>query len=281
VKVPAKILRLDNIDKRLNINQSAILFFNEFDLFKEFYAKATALNEYSNKLHLFAYIQTFNSDELSQFQCNPWNPEEICNHIYFLIDRQQDNSIELVTTAVFQQPECRLLQLIVVNHFSKVTKKWKNRKFIQEKFRNFNGCELVIAYDDFSFSLTRIPMEIESSLNFTSRIVYIRSAQFVDLWIYQNSMRMIENIEIEGRMFKEYLLTHYLFVHDFLFFITRSEPYSIFEKALLPFDSEVWWWLIGFVVFGVMFIVVVSFMNQKKQNFVFGLKVKAPLLNMM
>jgi hypothetical protein len=76
-------------------------------------------------------------------------------------------------------------------------------------------------------------------------------------------------------------MTHYVFVQDLVFVVTRPEPYSFFEKALLPLDAEVWWWLIGFLAFGVMVIVVVSFMSRTIRNFVFGMKVKAPLLNMM
>jgi ABC-type methionine transport system permease subunit len=75
--------------------------------------------------------------------------------------------------------------------------------------------------------------------------------------------------------------TFTFFVVDHIFLVSRSEPYSFLEKALMPFDSEIWYWLIGFLAFGVLVIVVVSFMSQKVQNFVFGLKVRAPMLNLV
>jgi hypothetical protein len=99
--------------------------------------------------------------------------------------------------------------------------------------------------------------------------------------VFQEAMRTIESLKHEDQNYKKYALTHYVYVRNMFFLISKPKPYSFLEKALLPFDPEVWWWLIGFLAFGVMVIVVVTFMNQKKQNFVFGLKVKAPLLNMM
>jgi hypothetical protein len=39
--------------------------------------------------------------------------------------------------------------------------------------------------------------------------------------------------------------------------------------------------LMGIVAFGLLVIVAVSFMSQKVQNFVFGLNVRAPMLNLV
>jgi hypothetical protein len=68
---------------------------------------------------------------------------------------------------------------------------------------------------------------------------------------------------------------------DYVFLVSRSAPYSLLEKALMPFDADIWYWLIVFVAFGLMVIVVVSFMSQKVRNFVFGLNVRAPMLNLV
>jgi hypothetical protein len=70
-------------------------------------------------------------------------------------------------------------------------------------------------------------------------------------------------------------------VTDYVFLVSRSPLYSFFEKALLPFDQEVWHWLIGFLAAGLLVIVIVSFMSQKIRNFVFGLGIRAPMLNLV
>jgi hypothetical protein len=68
---------------------------------------------------------------------------------------------------------------------------------------------------------------------------------------------------------------------DYVFFASRSAPYSFYEKALMPFESVIWYWLIVFVAVGLLVIVAVSFMSQKFQNFVFGINVTAPMLNLV
>jgi hypothetical protein len=280
VKAPTTVLRLDNINNRFFINQSAILFFNESARFYEFYQKTTAINDYPKKLYFFVYIQNFKPVDFTQFQFNLWNSAEIFNHIYFLLDDHWRKGIDLVTITTFQQPICRFYELSLLNRFSKTTKKWENRKFIVEKFRNFNGCELVITSINTSWHYFSILKEIESNLNFTSKIVS-NNTTYADFSMDHHSMRMIESFYREGKNFKYYTLTHYIYVQDLVFVVSRPEPYSFLEKALLPLDAEVWWWLIGFLAFGVTVIVVVSFMSRTIRDFVFGMKVKAPLLNMM
>jgi hypothetical protein len=284
VKAPAQILRLDNIEEDLIIKQSAVLLFNESARFSEFYRKTTIINEFPKKIYLFVYIQHFKYYDLSQFHFNPWNLKEICNNIYFLLDQQDEKPISLVTLTVFQQPNCRSFQSVLVNYFTKTTRKWEGKKFTEEKFRNFNGCELVIAFSDFSWQLLDVIKAIESNLNFKSKIVLSNESTTHDYILRQNSMRMVDSFEFEAKTFKQYrqyTLTNYVYVHDVVFIVSRPAPYTFLEKALLPFDAEVWWWLIGFLAFGVMVIAVVSFMNKKIRDFVFGMKVKAPLLNMM
>jgi hypothetical protein len=74
---------------------------------------------------------------------------------------------------------------------------------------------------------------------------------------------------------------YYINTFDHVFLVTKPAPYTYFEKALLPFDDEVWFWLIGYLTVGVIVIVVVSFASRTVQRFVFGLRVKAPMLNLV
>jgi hypothetical protein len=69
---------------------------------------------------------------------------------------------------------------------------------------------------------------------------------------------------------------------DEIILVSRFKPYSMVEKVFLPFEAEVWWCLIGFLG-GLVVIagVIVAFASTQVRNFVFGLKVNSPLLNMM
>jgi hypothetical protein len=85
----------------------------------------------------------------------------------------------------------------------------------------------------------------------------------------------------DGESYEMFVPSFSFLVTDYVFLVSRSAPYSFFEKALLPFDSEVWYWLIGFLAVGLLVIVAVSFMSQKIRNFVFGLGIRAPMLNLV
>jgi hypothetical protein len=79
----------------------------------------------------------------------------------------------------------------------------------------------------------------------------------------------------------EFIPTFSFLATNYVFLVSRYAPYSYLEKALMPFDSEIWYWLIGFMVVGLLVIIVVSFMSNTVQNFVFGLNVRAPMLNLV
>jgi hypothetical protein len=193
-----------------------------------------------------------------------------------------------VTYTTFQQPNCRKFNQLTINRFSKATKKWETDKFAIEKFRNFNGCELKVKrikpeelFEDQIFEL------IETSLNFTAKwvIFYQDSNTFpteelpTDIELSIKSMRMVlrDNQKLKWKL----SITHPILDGYKLLLVSKFLPYSMLEKALLPFDPEVWWWLIGFLAVGVVSIIVVSFMREKVKTYVFGSQVRAPLLNIM
>jgi hypothetical protein len=109
-----------------------------------------------------------------------------------------------------------------------------------------------------------------------------KNGPLIDLFIDYVPMRYYEMTNIEsGHKYRYFTPSYGFLVTDYVFLVSRSAPYSFFEKALMPFDAAVWYWLIVFVAFGLMVIVVVSFMSQKVRNFVFGSNVRAAMLNLV
>jgi hypothetical protein len=102
------------------------------------------------------------------------------------------------------------------------------------------------------------------------------------IFLKHHPLRVYEvAIDQNAENYIEYVVSYSFIVTDYVFLVSRSAPYSFFEKALMPFDIEVWYCLIGFLAVGLLVIVVVSFMSQKIRNFVFGLRVRAPMLNLV
>jgi hypothetical protein len=282
VEKPAKVIKYGKSTELFHVIQSAIVFADHKDL-AQFQNQAVLVNEFPQDFYFYVYIANFNGklEQVSSLEFLDQN--QIHRLCYYLLENK--DFIELVTFTTFQQPNCRHLNRVTVNRFSKESSKWETDKFAIEKFRNFNGCELKvfkrIPNNGFSGVIYRL---FESSLNFTTKLVNSIEEEdleksSLDFVVNFAPTRTIlrDNQKVENKL----EITHFLFEGYQLLVVTRFPPYSILDKALLPFDPEVWWWLIGFLTVGVVCIIVVSFMREKVKEFVFGLGVRAQLLNLV
>jgi hypothetical protein len=282
IKTPVKVVNIENFKEKLEIDRSTILFFDKPEHFIAFSMNVDVMIESPRELHFFVYIEGLKREHLPGLVPRSLYPL-MHKHLNFLFDFEDDDMIHLVTFTTFQQPDCRKFHPLTINQFSKATKQWDDpRRFSIERFRNFNGCELIIRHQRVLSlpSSALVHLEIEKSLNFKSIIVDIdlKHSREHDFIMALFSPRIIPALQRKGHKFS---LTSHCLITDYVFIVSRFAPYSFFEKALLPFDPEVWYWLISFVAVGLLVIIVVSFMSRKVRNFVFGLRVRAPVLNLL
>jgi hypothetical protein len=186
-------------------------------------------------------------------------------HLYFLLTLAQEKSIFLLTFTTFQQPNCREFYPILLNQFDLQMEKWESQTFFIEKFRDFNGCPLYIYYYGFQL-IYSIHEAIETSLNF-SIVVLSKEDNSTDPDLIFNSgfFNMVPNAEYQPRKYYSGV-AHYIVTTDKVFFVPNPVPYTYLEKALLPFDSEVWFWLIGYLAVGVFVIVVCELRKQNNSE---------------
>jgi hypothetical protein len=281
VKTPAKVIVLEPRNA-ISIDQSAILFFNDTPQFVEFYRYSTIAIEYPKELHFFVYIVDFRFKKFDHLSFDFLYANLLLKDANFVTHSNND-TIDLTTFTMFQHPRCRKVHPKTINRFSTASKKWKNQRFAIEKFRNFNGCKIRIF--DSIFNDEEVFRIFEYSLNFTSKFISSRellneSVQY-DIHLSINFLRLNHVTEHNGKKFRWDTQTHHVSISHRVFVASRQAPYSFLEKALMPLDIEVWHCLVGVLVMAVLVIVVVSFANQKVKNFVFGSKVKVPLLNLV
>jgi hypothetical protein len=192
LKVPVKVENM-NLSKYHQTDESAILIFNETQWFLEFYIKMAPAYESARELYFFVYIENFKREDVDRLM-----PQQLVyHHFNFLFNLEGEDSIDLVTFAIFQQPKCRQSHSLTINRFSIKEKKWKSQKFSIKHFRNFNGCELVFG-DDFgvlnSSLYSNIYQIVESSLNFTTTIwttdTGIKKLNFVKTFFEKSSNKL-------------------------------------------------------------------------------------------
>jgi hypothetical protein len=291
VKIVTKIVNIETTPEYVFINQSAVLFFNDFETYKEFSKIATPTNIFPTEFYFFVYIEKLSRNEPLYFVLqNPFQPYRLFIFTYYLLNLEEKKYIELITFSRFQQPKCEKQLMLSINRFDKKKKKWEERKFAIKKYRNFNNCEMVFMT---SYStpiyIPAIHDIVKAKLNINSKSLTFEKGKpkpRFDFSLISMTFRLFDNINriaknISTEIKPQFVMTQRITTEDIFFVISRSAPLSIAQKALLPFDDEVWHWLIGSLTVGVVVILAVSVMKQNIRNFVIGSRIKSPIVNMM
>ena len=112
----------------------AIFLFDTVDSYQRVWGKFKCLQIYTHHLlnHL-VYCEDANTENLQQI---------IRRDTYesFLIEKSF--RITLYTMTMFTKKQCRAEQLMEINQYSSLERKWKTEKFFRPRIENFNGCEL-------------------------------------------------------------------------------------------------------------------------------------------
>lgn len=224
------------------------------------------------------------------------------------LNQSADGSLSLATWITFQQPNCRKWKLIEINRFSNRLRKWTTPEYFVEKFDNFNGCELSVRAPYPQTNVLQIEFNNQGNLTnirgygpvFNHEISKSLNYSYVykpfDLKRKENITKC--DFEIKAESFRRINLRTPLdtfiekFVHPFvtdrfttideIIIISRFETFSQFEKIFLPFEIEIWHWLIAVMSIASFVICILkTFASEKVKKFVFGTVVQSPMLNLM
>ena len=245
------------------------------------------------KYHFISYIE---NEDFKIWTTN-FKTNNKFNFEYFLENGKFH--ITLWTFNRFVQPSCRSWTKTFVNRFSKIDGRWENGNFEVEKFKNFNGCQLVFRVQGIGPPLNTAvianrklirmigigPKTIETiskHLNFTLKYDPFHGDKSLigqnlpfDLQLMMASMRQRSGVKNGG------VFTFPFHKIDGIFMISRNGPYTPFEKNFIPFEAEVWLWLIATLLFIAASIAITNFAPTHVFKFIFGSKVSSPSLNMM
>lgn len=287
-----------NYELKFELQRSIIVLFEKFESSKRFFAQHRRSFKINRQCLIFIWNDKLKRDYAREYALFA---VETSSQFCFLKE-ENDGSVRLITWQLFHQPDCRAWKEIEVNWITKKSKAWTKDEFFPQRFKNFNRCELiartVAQFSPYVMFLTkyksatgyesrglaiRIHETIEKSLNFTT---------FYDLLDYRpsyskNPKKAIDfNINAYPLRALSHASASSYFTHPFytqidLFLIPPGELYTSFEKMLLPFDFDVWIWMIVTFSTGILTIAIVKRTPKQIQNFIFGSRVQTPMMNML
>lgn len=300
-----QLIFLKTLSWNHEIKKSAVVLLPNFKRLLVF----SELTKLKNKFYktfkfLFYYENSYVGDFLhARFKFLSWKPGQVDHNSYFLINRDAE-TYALLSLEWFSERACNKAQLTVVNDFNKIQNKWLKTLKIEEKFKNFYGCMLTIdvahkyryvmfdsagqlsgpTIDIFKGMSVRgnfIPyfQEVETYLdkNFTTHIAQKLNTNY-DL-IPQITLHFQHIISME--VFDKMHFTTQFHREVSSFLISSPEPYSVYEKLLLPFDDTTWIFFIAVFIYAFMCILVINLVSRNFQDMFYGENVKTPAFNVV
>ena len=207
----------------------------------------------------------------------------------FLIDENDQISLHLMTMDTEKQ--CNTPQLIEGNRFSDKERKWTKKKFLAPTIDNFHGCGVYVKYysdfDQLPFVssnrdegvLFDMMNALAPHLNFT--ITFDRSYKKLLNGLYYDFEQGVFLAQ-SSRFESGFSLSDPFYSSASVFLVPPGEPYTSWEKLLLPFDQQTWMWLI--ITFAVAFLIIFLIKLRRSASmyeFVVGSNVTTPTLNVV
>lgn len=312
--VPHRVLNFNSSSDQFYflLNSSAIVLLDSWDDLRDFNDQTFLTNDHHRHFQFFIYCQAMNDEELLRLDDN-LNSAGVLHLEYFLLEEK--DSFKLKTFEWHTKEKCGTKQLIEVNSWSKAKQLWETENFLLEKFLNFHGCTLrwmfLENYPEFMIEsdkrvdrvnetiecygyLCEASKDIGRSLNFKykSNLYWARSRKpvFNDTtydfaWIYINlgiahRYGKIHFKPLSKKINKFFLMHPVKFLDEKVAHPPGFE-FNAYEKLILPFDEDTWFWIGITFASAFALIIVMRFARTEVRDFLFGTNVSTPALNVL
>jgi hypothetical protein len=270
--------------------KAGIIFVEKISSIMRFYVDFQFVRPDEFKPKLLFVMSNFN--ELEVFAKSVKTPKT--DKIYFLLESKEN--FELKTFEIWTEKVCNIEQLVTLNAFDKNSRKWQKSFEIQEKFTNFHGCELKV----FSgiFKLPTFDLIQDAQMTFVhpaiqpilekrdqkeEKIVKIFS-EFANFTAIPGKVIYDENRQVVTASQLNHLTLQCsipVFQYTIQIMYSPPEPYSNYEKMILPFDSETWLYLILVFLSSFIGIFLINRMPKRFKDLFYGKNVRMPSLNVL
>lgn len=285
----AKVINVRNFSG-YPMNGSGVLTFDSVEAFKNFSrASIYYVNKFAKQFQFFVFCLDATFEDL-----NTLSDIRLKHFFSFLLE--DDYSLKLMTFIWYFPGNCNISQLIKINRFIKTLRKWESQTFSIDKNRNFYGCPLAIGwshsnlkklvYGDSSQSMDlhkRIFSGLSKNMNYSLEIKSTSKQPNVSIDIPISFASLSNQALYQNKFYNWFtcpLHTRPYIFRSFLLAVPIGEEYNDFEKLLMPFDSDVWNWII--LTFSSAFVVIfILKFAARARIFIIGATVQTPSLNVL
>lgn len=265
----------------VKLSDSGILLFKDINELKSFYdhfLSTIQTRRFMGRLLYYVYTYNISYEDLFRFKLLH---RRFFEFFYFIVE--DESSFKLLTTVWYSPEACNMFQLVVVNTYSKIEKRWRTNNFKIKKFDNFHGCQVKIC--SLNANITTMSSQLQLNVVFD----LARKLNYSALYLQEKTKNHdidisklvpIQSIHNMGNFSIPPISQPFLF-RDSLLAVPVGKKYNGYEKLLLPYESAVWSWII--VTFAAAFstIFVLKFTAQTFRRFIIGSTTKTPTLNVL
>lgn len=276
------------------LNQSAFLLFRKEICFKEFLKNSKISSHFPKDFQFIIYVnEKINFTEFLSLKFKIFAQSSI---IIESVDK-----IDLAAVKIDKNSNCEW-RLVIINSFLASTETWKNSKFFENFAESFQGCELNILSQAPKFKAYRhnTKWSQHETIEYGNRLleilckslgfqcIFLESSNFGrrqyndHMFVSVLPIRMVGS-QIEADKFTEHVIkgtaTIPFTTLEVLIVLPQRSPYTQWQKNVLPFEEELWIWLIAVNTSIFVIILIIKRTPRLVRNFVFGENMKTPILN--
>ncbi|CAG9810841.1 unnamed protein product [Chironomus riparius] len=254
---------------------------------------------------IFINPDSIHESEIQKIFENLWT-KDITNAVVLC---PENHDAHIHTYFPFTRSYCEQVHQVLWNIYrTSVGLLYSDRQIFPDKLTNFYGCEFtVVTYENPPFMTEIVSVKnnifpwgfdgiliwgLEKSLNFTTKRIYLHKKSWknhTNEYLTGKALRMVVNgianfsigflVTTTNRNF--FMTPSYsYYTTNLVWAIPSGEKLTAFQMFTKPFQNAIWGLVMTTMGISVAVIRIVARRSQKVKNFIFGYKVKYPILNM-
>jgi hypothetical protein len=260
---------------------SSVIFMKSLESLQAVFDNFFVANPHPKKMKFLIFCEELTVKDLQDLNETNFmffeNEEPLIAQSYFLLDGIKQ--VRLFTFEWFTEESCNKQQLKLVNTFDKISSKWQNQSLtIQDKFRNFHNCQFLIQFSiEENFLRKVVTKTFAQRIN--ARVRFLTNVEYGHLGSNEFPYILIKTFEVLRRARSFLTATHD--DENFVLAITPTMLFTNWEKLFLPFDLQIWIFLILTFLGSFLIIFIINQMPKIIQDLIYGVGVQTPAFNIV